>query len=72
MKFYFKWGLLVLGPFALLVAGFVWWQVNHPDGYSREELDADYNRDQVERLQLERQAKDKLDEAYRRKNRPGG
>ena len=72
MKFYLKWSMLILGPFALIVAAFIWWRMTAPPSYSRDELDSDYNKQQVRRLQLERAEKERLDEEWREKQRVRG
>ena len=71
MKFYLKWSALILGPFALAVGGFIWWTLENPDGYSRDQLDSDYNREQVNRLMLERRDKERLEERWQKNNRAG-
>ncbi len=71
MRFYLKWSAIILGPFALVVAGFIWWQVRNPDRLSRDELDSSFNRDQVERLQLEQRDKLRLEKQWQQQNRPG-
>lgn len=71
MKFYLKWSALILGPFALVVGGFIWWQAKNPGQFSRSELDDNYNRAQVERLQLERRDKMRLEEKFQKQNRAG-
>ena len=70
MKIYLKWSLLVFGPFLLIVAGVAWWMTRNPDNYSREELDKSYNKEQVQRLLLERAEKKYLDEQFQRAQKP--
>ena len=70
MKIYLKWTFLIIGPFALIVAGVVWYRMANPEGYSRDELDESYNEEQLQRLQAERAEKKYLDQQWQKSNRP--
>lgn len=70
MKIYLKWTFLIIGPFLLIVGGFVWYLTANEARYSRDELDESFNEEQVHRLQIEKAEKKYLDQQWRKQNEP--